>query len=377
MALPAAGNPASRLCVARDSPPRSPPIASWKAGRYSGEPAPLCWQLRVATYNIHSGMSLEEDALSPERTAQAVTGAQPAAPQVLCLQEVEVVGGAIPQRTRKWSRLHAEDQVAAMATATGLQHTLWAPALRSVAFDPTASSAGDEVLVADEQGGDYGIAILSSLPFEDQRVLNFDGAPSAGAVLHMDRVTQPRGAAAVLVRTHPAAAPVWVVTTHLSHKSGSGEQKAQARQLCEWCDKLRQETADVAAGMILCGDMNSPPIGHSQPGAGAWAEITAWLPSQGHPRATQTEWSDAWLLSSAVRSGGDGGSDGGGHTCPSDRPRYRIDQFFLDRTLASHAAQVAVEVGGTTDPHASDHLPVHLTVTVGAAPSQAAGGSRL
>ena len=97
--------------------------------------------LTVMTFNMHSGINQPEDAYSLDRIAALVRAARPS---VLCVQEVECVRGGSPQRTRKWSWAHAEDQVARLAEATGLRHTLWAPAIRGARWDSAVQ--GEEVL---------------------------------------------------------------------------------------------------------------------------------------------------------------------------------------------------------------------------------------
>ena len=54
----------------------------------------------------------------------------------LCIQEVERSTG-MGQRSRKWSMLHSDDQAEKLAAITGLQHTLWAPFLQGIRYDPT------------------------------------------------------------------------------------------------------------------------------------------------------------------------------------------------------------------------------------------------
>ncbi len=164
---------------------------------------------------------------------------------------------------------------------------------------------------------DYGVAILSALPFVDTRVLTFAApTPARSAdVIYMDREQQPRGAAAVLVRARNLSL-LWVVTTHLSHLSSSEEQRGQARELIEWCDMLRLE--QNCCPLLLCGDMNSAPGSPSQRGPGAWHIIT------GHPTIADKPggWLDCWEVVH-------GADPDNGYTCPSLRPRSRIDQFFL------------------------------------------------
>ena len=209
--------------------------------------------------------------------------------------------------------------------------------------------------------GDYGVAVLSRLPIERARLMQYGAAGGVGvsgeapvlsAALHMDAATQPRGAAAVLLRPWAAEGEqgaegravdraVWVVTTHLSHKAGSTEQIAQARQLCDWTASLRAEVDGSA--LVLCGDMNA--AAHRR---GAWAEITA------HGGGA---WEDAWELATAA-----GRAMGTGLTFPSKRPRVRIDQCFLQ---PSHDSWLRLETMGVlqSDPLASDHLPVLLGVS--------------
>ena len=124
--------------------------------------------------------------------------------------------------------------------------------------------------------------------------------------------------------------------------------------------------------MLLCGDMNCAPGAPGQRGPGSWHVVT------GHSAvaaAEPSDWADCWEVVH-------GEGDAGGLTCPSRSPRSRIDQFFLprDALLPERASDssssisadssgaagcveaVDVEVIGVEDPHASDHLPVQLTI---------------
>ena len=321
-------------------------------------------ELRAVTFNIHSGINQEEDAYSLERIAASAMQREP---HVLCIQETECSAGE-GQRTRKWSWEHGDDQVARLAELTGLAHTLWAPALHGVRFNPEASGdtrvageRGDAGLteeVLDRDGaGDYGVAVLSAWPFVQTRLLTYSCPEGAdGCKYYMDREQQPRGAAAALVRPPGGAEALWVVTTHLSHKFGSEEQRAQARELAEWCDALR---AEHECPLILAGDTNSIPGG---PQEGAWHVVT------GHGSLQDAAGGDS---TATVLGGGVGlGSlaEITGLTFPSNNPRARIDQFFV----SSDVAVRCVEVIGTEDPHASDHLPVLLTAQLPGAVAQSA-----
>jgi endonuclease/exonuclease/phosphatase family metal-dependent hydrolase len=330
-------------------------------------------RLRAVTFNIHSGINQEEDAYSLERIGRSAMGATAEPVHFLCIQEVERSAGA-GQRSRKWSWQHSDDQVEKLAAVTGLEHTLWAPALHGIRYDPTVST--EEILHRDGEG-DYGVAILSALPFEDTRLLAYTvPTPASSAeLIYMDREQQPRGAAAALVRPEGAGSEglLWVVTTHLSHLSGSEEQRGQARELMEWCDALRAERGGCP--LLLCGDMNSAPGAPGRRGPGSWHVVT------GHSAAAAAEpsnWVDCWEVVH-------GEGDAGGLTCPSHNPRARIDQFFLPRDAlpaerasdsssnansssadsssgAGCVEAVDVKLIGAEDPHASDHLPVQLTI---------------
>ena len=100
-------------------------------------------RLRAVTFNIHSGINAEEDAYSLERIGRSAMS--PERVDFLCIQEVERAGGG--QRSRKWSMPHSDDQVERLAAITGLKHTLWAPFLHGIRYDPTVSD--EEVLRRD------------------------------------------------------------------------------------------------------------------------------------------------------------------------------------------------------------------------------------
>ena len=114
----------------------------WRVPRAATRSMTRACRLRAVTFNIHSGINQEEDAYSLERIGRSAMSPQPV--DFLCIQEVERSMG---QRSRKWSMLHSDDQVEKLASITGLKHTLWAPFLRGVRYDPTIS--GEEILWRD------------------------------------------------------------------------------------------------------------------------------------------------------------------------------------------------------------------------------------
>jgi len=252
--------------------------------------------VRILTYNIHSGIG-NNGSYSLDRIAAVIrrSGAD-----IACLQEVEFNSAML--KTRKWSAVHSDKQPMLIAKASGLNNWNFVGPLAAHVEDPLDSHdhcCQGEILVRDPKNeAVYGNAILSRFPILDRRTLLFQqqDPPLSASCIYMDREEQPRGACAVLVdissdhggeaavgqraaanaprgalsccmaapvRSNGSspAAPLWVVTTHLSHKPSSEEQRRQARQLLEWIDGICDSyEGPVKPGYVLCGDFNSPPF---------------------------------------------------------------------------------------------------------------------
>lgn len=219
--------------------------------------------LRVLTYNVHSCVGTD-GRYDVDRVARACRAAD-----IVCLQEVEA--NAAPRRVRRWSATHADDQPALIARACNLPYHHFFASVNGGLVD-----ARPEVLAHDAHAA-YGNAILSRWPILRTKILRFGTATRRH--MHMDRDEQPRAALAALVDTRP---PLWIVTTHLSHKWWSAEHAHQLGRLHMWTRRLRGH-------LLVTGDLNAP----------AW-----W--------ARRDDWRDL----------------GAGPTFPSQWPCLRIDHIF-------------------------------------------------
>jgi endonuclease/exonuclease/phosphatase family metal-dependent hydrolase len=158
---------------------------------------PTSMRARVATFNIHHGLGAD-GRLDLDRTCAVIRRIDP---QLIALQELD----------RGLDRSGGVDQPAAIEEATGL----------SVRFRPT---------VTRPDGGEYGIALASSDPLED----DFIALPRRGD-------EEPRGAVVALWHG------VLVIATHLSTVRAA--RRGQIRALAS-----RIEGRD--APVLLLGDLN-------------------------------------------------------------------------------------------------------------------------
>jgi len=118
---------------------------------------PLCSaRARLLTYNVHSGVGLD-GKYDLQRIGRVVAHA---APDILCLQEVEK--NSEIRAARKWSHAHLDDQATVVACEAGLEHVHFFAAINA-SYDSSLSSDGNEVLRADTCAA-YGVAIASKFP---------------------------------------------------------------------------------------------------------------------------------------------------------------------------------------------------------------------
>jgi endonuclease/exonuclease/phosphatase family metal-dependent hydrolase len=204
----------------------SPASASEIGSRNAQTPTTL----RLLAYNIHHGAGNDE-ALDLERIARLIRSLDP--PPV-ALQEVDV-GTA---------RTGGVDQPAELGRLTGMHHV----------FGP----------FMDYQGGEYGMAVLSSLP-----ILGSDNH-------RLPEGPEPRSALAVRVQLPDAGGELTFAGIHFYRTLE--ERMAQAREL------LAQLAA--AGPVILAGDFNSEP---DSPVMGLIGESFV-LPEKGGDRDTFPAW---------------------------------------------------------------------------------------
>jgi endonuclease/exonuclease/phosphatase family metal-dependent hydrolase len=159
--------------------------------------------VRVLSYNIHHGEGTD-GKLDLPRLAKVIRAADP---EFVALQEVD----------RKTKRTKGVDQTAELARLTGMH--------------------GGFGKAIDFEGGEYGQAVLSRLPFEPGTVYTLPGEPAR----------EQRIAFAVRVKLD--GQDVTFATTHLHHQGDDLRQKQAA--------KLSEVFTDGT--VILAGDLNAYP----------------------------------------------------------------------------------------------------------------------
>lgn len=236
-------------------------------------------ELRVLVYNIHAG----KDAAGEHNLERVAALVESTGANVALLQEVD----------RGTERSGGEDQPAALERMTGA----------TAVFGRTL----------DYQGGEYGIALLSTFPTHDGRVVPLAVQPPqerAGGSY------EPRGM--LVVRLATPAGPLHVVNTHFDPSRSDHYRIQEVEQLVTVADSLRG-----AGHVVLGGDLNAEPD----------SEVIARLRAAG--------WRDAWEECGA----------GDGLTFPASGPVKRIDYLFLSDGLSCVSA-------GIPETDASDHRPL-------------------
>lgn len=227
--------------------------------------------LRILTYNIHHGAGNDE-VLDLERIARLIRSLDP---DLVALQEID----------NRTERTGGVDQAAELGRLTGMGSV----------FGP----------FMDYQGGQYGMAVLSDLPFVNPTNHRLPEGP------------EPRSAQAVRVQLPDGAGEFIFAGIHFYRTAE--ERMAQAERLL---DLLEPEDVPV----ILAGDFNSTPD----------SEVMSFI---GKTFALPDKGADHF-------------------TFRSDRPEREID-FIVYRP--AHRFTV-IESRVIDEPVASDHRPVLLVV---------------
>lgn len=194
------------------------------------------FEIKIVSYNIHSCVG-SDGIVSVDRISRVLSTEDPG---IICLQEIE--SNRSRQRTRLWSSAHSIDQPRAIATRLGFDHVSFAPAISSI-----ATSGVKELHDVPYAEGKFGIAIISKYPILESKVHKY--------ARYQHKTL--RNAQACLVEL-PNGARIWVVNTHLGCHHGT-EQYTQAKELVQFMKSL-SNSSDNIAGIILCGDLNSPPF---------------------------------------------------------------------------------------------------------------------
>lgn len=232
-------------------------------------------KLRILCYNIHYGQG-NDGEYDLKRLAAVINRLQP---DLVALQEVDV-------GVKRSGRVH---QAQVLAQRTEMK----------VRFGPTQHY----------EGGLFGNAVLTRLPIEDVVIHPLPYTESTP-----ERVTYPRGAIAVTVRTQAGTA-VRFISTHFQHNVPE-DRLAEAKAVNTLFG------GDDAPPTILAGDINAVP--DSEP-----------------VQELLKQWSNAI-------------DDEAAPTVPSGRPTSRIDYIFYKPSSAFRVAQTEV----VAESLASDHRPV-------------------
>ena len=204
--------------------------------------------MRLATFNILHGRSLDDDRVDVDRFAAAVRHLDA---DVLALQEVD----------RAQERSQHADLTAVAAEAMG------AVAHRFVAAIAGTPGATWMAATGREQPGaaEYGIALLSRYPVRSWQVIRFPPIPFRFPMwLSVPRKVvvvkeEPRAAVVAVVET--PAGDLTVVNTHLSFVPGWNRWQLR---------RLQRDLTAFPGPLVLMGDLNmTPPTP---------ARVTGWTP---------------------------------------------------------------------------------------------------
>jgi endonuclease/exonuclease/phosphatase family metal-dependent hydrolase len=207
--------------------------------------------VRLASFNVLHGRSLDDGQVSTDRLAEACASLEA---DVLALQEID----------RNQARSGGVDQTAAVAQAMGAGHWRFEPALVGEPGATWRAAAEDDDPASAEAG--YGVGLVSKLPVRAWHVVRLRAAKVRAPVAvpggrgrFILLPDEPRVALAAEVET--PAGPLVVATTHLSFVPG-------------WnLAQLRRVTAALARlgpPAVLLGDLNFP--------GGLPARVTGWRP---------------------------------------------------------------------------------------------------
>ncbi|MBW3542683.1 MAG: endonuclease/exonuclease/phosphatase family protein [Planctomycetes bacterium] len=184
-------------------------LSSRRAVQAEPQPATKPLRLRVLSYNIHHGEGVDR-RLDLERIARVINSVEP---DVVALQEVD----------QKTGRTGKVDQPAELSRLTGMKVVFG----RNIDFE----------------GGGYGNAVLSKLPFErhkNHHLPSFDQG-------------EQRGVLAVELRPEGTDETILFLCTHLDHRAADRERLASAKAINEFV----RRRPDVPA--LLAGDLNAVP----------------------------------------------------------------------------------------------------------------------
>lgn len=235
--------------------------------------------LRVMTYNIHSCIGID-GKIRPERIVSVIRSCRA---DVIALQEVDA--------NRHRSRRH--EQARMIAEALSMSHHYYA--------------------VADWDGEQYGLAVISRFPLEHVQSAHLTAADHA-------KRSEARGAMWVKLQT--PAGVVHVINTHFGLRREERQRQTAILLGDEWLGKIPADEP-----VLLCGDLNTGPKSPVCASLGRRLVDVACRAPNYKPRATFI----------------------------STMPVRRLDYIFA----SEHFEVVAIRQPRTpTAKLASDHLPV-------------------
>ncbi len=236
-------------------------------------PAANAAEIRVLCYNIHYGQGTDGKYDIP-RLAQVISAVRP---HLVALQEVDV-------GVQRSERIHEAQELSRL---TGIP----------IRFGPTQHY----------EGGLFGNAVMSVLPFEDVLIQPLPYTESTP-----EKTTYPRAAICCTVK-HPQLGSFRFISTHFQHNVEE-DRVAEA-------EAINRHFGESDVLTILAGDMNA-------------------VPGSAPIQILERRWQHAI-------------DDPPAPSAPSTAPRSRIDYvFWRGAQLELHSCQVIDE------PLASDHCPV-------------------
>ena len=193
--------------------------------------------MRLVTFNVLHGRSLEDGLVDLDRFAAAITALDP---DVLALQEVD----------RHQPRSHRADLAAAAAAAMGAVEFRFGAAMTG---EPGADWSPARH-PPDSESAAYGVALLSRYPVRRWRSVTLPRIRPPLAALRSDppRLTLRReeNRVAVLADLDTQEGPLVVAATHLSFVPGWAQWQLV---------RLRRRLARDASPAVLMGDLNMGP----------------------------------------------------------------------------------------------------------------------
>jgi endonuclease/exonuclease/phosphatase family metal-dependent hydrolase len=209
--------------------------------------------MRVATFNLLHGRSLQDGEVRLDRLADAVRSLDP---DILALQEVD----------RDQPRSHLADLTAVAAEAMGAVAHRFVAALSGTPGATWIAATGHEA----PGSASYGISLLSRYPARSWQVLRLPRIPARFPMW----LPEPRKWIVVHDEPRPVVVghletplgPLTVANTHLSFVPGWRRLQLQ---------RIRRDLAALPGPLLLMGDLNMTAPGPEQ--------ITGYRPLAAHP----------------------------------------------------------------------------------------------